>query len=261
MITRLTLSYIRNNKKLNLFIAYNCFLNPTYLLRRHISFDLKQNLGYGRNVVILRPYVTIFCFINTSSRSILVLPTKISSYKRSMHRISSTENVSSSRGAVRAAYNAATRSNHIPYVHSPRTLQKQDYAAYRVHTPEPSTSSEESLKNNPPVSLYRKKGSKVIQHSEVVEETCETPGCSKRLCDTICNKVRDAKSVGHVGHSEEHNSMLISNEDLEGNPTPQYMKTYDVSHDVQGESANPLIDEERTKRFKAMLKAIEKNNQ
>ncbi len=51
---------------------------------------------------------------------------------------------------------------------------KRDYATYRAHTPRPETSSEESLKNNSAIALFRKKGSKVIQHTEIVESNCSS---------------------------------------------------------------------------------------
>lgn len=150
--------------------------------------------------------------------------------------------------------------NTLRYIPSYNASCRQSYATYRVHTPEPCTSSEESLKNNPPVSLYRKKGSKIIQHSEVIEEKCAASNCSNKLCDTPCGPVKESQAIGHLGHSEEHNTNLLSTKDVNGENVPQYMKKYEKGLTLESQSAHPEKDAERTERLLKILHAIGNNN-
>jgi hypothetical protein len=100
-------------------------------------------------------------------------------------------------------YNGITRKTALEPV-------GRNYATYRIQTRNPTESSPQSLEQNPVITLYRKNGSKVIQHGEVLEIFCDQPF-----------------------------------ESLEEN------------------SSDPQADDEKTKRFLALLKKIEddaKNN-
>src|ERR1700729_1246698 len=143
-------------------------------------------------------------------------------------------------------------------------FKQQNYVTHRIHTPKPTTSSPESLENNPVTVLHRKKGSIAIQHSEVVEEACTIPGCLHKLCVKLCApKKEPSKAIGHVTRSdrEDLGVQKLSDDDLEGNKSsPQYVKMYEKPHNTSGESTDIMSDFEKTKKLKAMLKKIEDEN-
>ena len=67
-------------------------------------------------------------------------------------------------------------------------------------------------------------------------------------------------STGHLTHSEDHVTAIISN-DLSQHPHgTQYWVRYDTPHVTSGDSVNPMVDSERTKTYNADLKEILKES-
>lgn len=159
----------------------------------------------------------------------------------------------SSRQVGSAIYNGATKKSHSIFDY------KCNYSTYKIQTPDPTKSSLESLNQNPIITLYRKKGAKVIQHAEVLEISCDQPGCSGKLCLGLCGVPKGTpKVIGHVSHSQEHGTATIGDTDIEGQEKEQYFTRYSKPYkSTEENSSNPVVDEERTKKFLALLKKIE----
>ena len=142
-------------------------------------------------------------------------------------------------------------------------LQNKGYATYRVHTPEATTTSNESLTNNPVTALRRKTKTIVTQHPEIVEDFCILSGCKNKLCLGLCEKkAGPSKSIAHATHSdrEDISPIKLSDKDLAGDNRPQYAIFYKKPHETSGESVDPIVDAEKTKKLLAIMKEIEKNN-
>jgi hypothetical protein len=163
-------------------------------------------------------------------------------------------NMRSSRQLRSTVYNGITRKAHTALEPTGR-----NYATYKIQTPEPTKSALESLENNPLITLFCKNGSKVIQHGEVLEIFCDQPGCSGKLCIGLCGVPKGTpKIIGHVSHSEEYGTAKIGDTDLEDEKKAQFMKRYNKPYDsLEENSKDPQADEERTKKFLALLKKIE----
>lgn len=182
---------------------------------------------------------------------------------------------------------SAVNVTHVPYIYKmqkrfmrstraliTKTLQSsgnssnlnksiRNYATDRVHTPKPTTSSNESLNNNPAITFIRKKKpSTVVQHSEWVQDFCDQPGCQYKSCLGLCGKKISSKSKAHFTHSnkDEHKAQKVANQDLEGNSKPLYAKPYEKPHETSGDSYDPEADKEKTNKLKQHLKDIQNEN-
>lgn len=62
-------------------------------------------------------------------------------------------------------------------------------ARYRVRISQPTTSFNEGLNNNVALVWSRKNEKGVIvQHSELVTNVCNQPGCNVKICISLCGK-------------------------------------------------------------------------
>lgn len=158
-----------------------------------------------------------------------------------------------SRQVGNTIYNSMTKWSHSAF------NNQSNYSTYKIRTPVPTKSSVESLEQNPAITLYRKKGVKVIQHAEVLKISCDQPDCSGKLCLGLCGVPKDtSKVIGHVSHSEEHGTTKIGDTDIEGQEKEQFLIRYAKPYtSTEENSSNPIVDEEKTKKFLALLKKIE----
>jgi hypothetical protein len=143
-------------------------------------------------------------------------------------------------------------------------LYAKPYATNKVFTPKPTSSSNESLNNNPAITFARKnKPSTVVQHPEWVVETCKIPGCDGKLCINLCGEKRDTKSIGHMTHSDDDKLKVqkLADTDLENRDKPVYVKKYDLPHDTVGESYDPIGDDKKSDVLQKYLKDIQKNSE
>ena len=66
--------------------------------------------------------------------------------------------------------------------HAVHDISLRKYATHRVHTPKPTSTSQEGLTNNPPFCLHRQNGSIVGQHSEWSLQICKESECIDYIC-------------------------------------------------------------------------------
>lgn len=133
----------------------------------------------------------------------------------------------------------------------------QEYVYSHIHTPSPTTCSNDVLNNNKPIVFSRKnKASPVVQHPEHVVDKCAEPDCEKKICETPCSEIISSESTEHFTHLQRKatNSEPFSPTDFDGKPKPIYAKQYENPHETCGESANPDRDEKYTKEFQEMIK-------
>ena len=78
---------------------------------------------------------------------------------------------------------------HKSIKNSANVIAFKPYATNRIFTPKPTTSSNESLNNNPAIPFARRnKPSTVVQHPEWVVKTCKIPRCNDKLCLNLCGE-------------------------------------------------------------------------
>jgi hypothetical protein len=89
--------------------------------------------------------------------------------------------------------------------------------------------------------LHRKNKTVCTQHSETIASECVQTDCKTTLCENLCDKMKGRKVIGHLSHSEDHANIKLSNIDLEGTSTPQYLILYEKPLDwVESKSHNPI---------------------
>lgn len=138
------------------------------------------------------------------------------------------------------------------------------YATDRVHTPVPSTSSRESLNNNPAITFSRKNSSdKVIQHPEWVNDICILPECFGCHCTGLCSEYKKTISRAHFTHSNnpKNNPKYFDSYDLEDNAKSLFVVEYDEPHETSGTSYNEEKDQKYSENLKEKLELSHINEQ
>lgn len=102
------------------------------------------------------------------------------------------------------------------------------YREYKicVHKTNAMKSSSEDCKNNPLISLAKKK---VIQHDFYSANYCESPSCEQKVCKTTCDTITKTEYLGHGTHSDSTKvpgAVYLSAQDAENNQRLQYGKFY-----------------------------------
>jgi hypothetical protein len=139
---------------------------------------------------------------------------------------------------------------------------RESYAVHRAHTPDPTTNSQEGIKNNPIFTLFRKKGSIVGQHTEWVYQECKEPECAGYVCSNVCGEPKGPeKSIGHFTHSKEKATGQLSEDDLDGVNREQFACLYEQPHETTSITRDTEKDQKKTdKLFNTLSKKTDDND-
>lgn len=164
--------------------------------------------------------------------------------KRFMHRIGNNIPRISPTVFLRSPRHSFNSNNH------PR------YATYQVHRSNMFKCSNEGLNNNPVIAIPKKTKTIVFQHPEIIKTTCNFPGCTSKICSSLCSKLENSSSIGHVTHSPDY-GVFLSDTDLKGTNNSQNYVPYKTPHSPEGTH----LEEQKTTNLQdpAILKVIKDN--